>query len=86
MGWMERIRVRLGFHGCLSIDKVSKGGVLALPWTDDVDLSISTYSGRHIDSLVKGVDGFLWHFTGIYGYPVISNRHVLLNLLRLLNS
>lgn len=39
---------------------MGKGGGLALLWYNDVDLSISTYSARHIDVMIKNVDGILW--------------------------
>lgn len=40
---MERVHVRLGCHGCLVVDKIGKGGGLALLWFEDIDVSISTY-------------------------------------------
>lgn len=55
---------------------MGKGGGLALLWIDDVDLFISTYSARQIDAMVKNGNGLLWHFTGIYGEFVTSNRHL----------
>lgn len=53
-----------------------KWGGLALLWTNEVDLSISSYSSRHIDAMVKSNDGLIWRFTGVYGDPVTSNRHL----------
>lgn len=50
---MERVRVRLGYRGCLTVDKVGKGGGLALLWSGEVDLSISSYSARHIDAMIS---------------------------------
>lgn len=87
VSWIERISVRLGFNGCLAVDKVGKGGGLALLWSDDIDLSVSSYSHRRINALTRyGNYSPLWHFTRIYGDPVISNRYSFWDLLRLLSS
>lgn len=70
--WVERIRIRLGYKSCLSVDKIGKGGGLTLLWSEEVDLSISTYSTRHIDALVRDENGLVWHFTGVYGERIVS--------------
>lgn len=51
--WLDMIHVRFSFRGCLDVDKVGKGGGLALLWSEEVDVSISTYSARHIDTIVS---------------------------------
>lgn len=51
--WLDMIHVRFSFRGCLDVDKVGKGGGLALLWSGEVDLSISSYSARHIDAMIS---------------------------------
>lgn len=45
VAWIEWICVKLGFHGCLTVDKVGKCSGLALLWTDDIDLLLLIRQG-----------------------------------------
>ncbi|TXG60166.1 hypothetical protein EZV62_014739 [Acer yangbiense] len=49
---IESIRIRLGFVGKLVMESVGKSGRLCLPWSDDVDISLLSYSNFHIDERV----------------------------------
>lgn len=62
------------------------GEGLPLLWSDDVELSISSFSSRHIDAMVKNDQGILWHFTKMYGDPVTSNKNLFLDFLRQLDT
>jgi exonuclease III len=84
---LELLRVKMGYEGLFVVDPVGRSGGLALFWRDDVDLEIQNFSRRHINSIVKGVDGeSSWKLTSFYGHPNWSKRHESWALLRYLQS
>ncbi|CAM8982799.1 unnamed protein product [Rhodiola kirilowii] len=79
-GDWDRLRVRLGFKGCLAVDSRGRSGGLALLWTDDVELELISQSKHHIEVKVKGVVEF--DFTLFYGSPRLQDRACSWDLLR----
>lgn len=73
---MELIRVCLKFHNCLTVSKVSRSDGLALLWTNDTKLSISSYSSYHIDAMVDDNVGKIWRFTRFYDKLSTSSKHI----------
>ncbi|GKV52195.1 hypothetical protein SLEP1_g58784 [Rubroshorea leprosula] len=71
---MERVRRRLGFQNCFTVERVGRSGGLAMMWGKDVQLHLKSYSTNHIDMEVQAVGGTKWRFTGFYGYPERHNR------------
>lgn len=63
--------VRLGFHSGFSVDSGGRVGAY-LPLKDCWDVSIRSYSRRHIDALVTYAKGRKWRFTG----SVIHSRNI----------
>lgn len=59
---------------------------LILLWNSEVDVQIQSYSRGYVDSLVRGPDSVLWHFTGFCGNPVRSERHHSWSLIRRLHE
>ena len=58
---MERIKNIIGFANGLSVPSSGRSGGLAMFWTREVNLDINSYSGNHIDAIVRESDGnFLW--------------------------
>jgi ribonuclease HI len=84
---MEGLRVRLGFEGLFVVEPVGRSGGLALFWKNMDDLEIQNYSRRHINAIVRPVEGGIpWKFTGFYGHPDPSKRSESWSLLSLLKS
>jgi hypothetical protein len=46
-----------------------KRGGIAVLWRRGIDVVLRNYSDNHIDVDVQEVDGFVWRFTGVYGFP-----------------
>lgn len=50
---LEFIKMRIKYGGMLEVSRVTRGGALAIFWTHDIDLSIETYSPKHIDTIIN---------------------------------
>ena len=84
---MERIKNRIGFANGLTVPSSGRSGGLAMFWTREVNLDINSYSGNHIDAIVRESDGnFLWRITGFYGYLETHCRYESWRLLAFLHS
>ncbi|KAL5773786.1 hypothetical protein ACOSQ2_013710 [Xanthoceras sorbifolium] len=79
---LERLRVLFGFSGKLVIDRVGHSGGLCLLWSDSVEVDLITFPCHHIDTKIKSPGGFIWRFTGFYGYLEGSQRQHSWTLLR----
>lgn len=53
---MEKIRRSLRFENCFTMASVCSSGGLALLWSQDLDLTIQTYSAWLINVLIKGIE------------------------------
>ncbi|GKV43150.1 hypothetical protein SLEP1_g50482, partial [Rubroshorea leprosula] len=71
---MDKVRRRLGFSHCFTVDKVGRSGGLAMLWKHDIQLSLFSYSRNHIDMQVERMGSCTWRFTGYYGHPERHNR------------
>ena len=68
--WMEKIKNRIGFANGLIVPSRGRSGGVAMFWTRDVNLNINSYSGNHIDAIVRETEeNFQWRITGFYGHP-----------------
>ena len=84
---MERIKNRVGFANGLIVPSQGRSGGVALFWTRDINLEIKSFSGNHIDAVVREADSnFLWRITGFYGYPETHRRYDSWRLLAFLHS
>jgi len=71
---LKELKRNLGFDNLHFVERISKGGGLALFWKNTVDLQVQTSSKNHIDAIVnKGVDG-AWRLMGFYGEPVTQKN------------
>ncbi|KAK2438201.1 hypothetical protein QL285_023012 [Trifolium repens] len=50
---MERIRVSLKFHSCLSVDVEGRSGGLSVMWRDTIRCRVMNYSRNFINLIVK---------------------------------
>ncbi|GLT59335.1 hypothetical protein SLA2020_321600 [Shorea laevis] len=71
---MERVKRRLGFQHCFTVERTGRSGGLAVLWDKQVQLHLQSYSANHIDMEVAGVVQDKWRFTGFYGCPERHNR------------
>ncbi|XP_019184178.1 PREDICTED: uncharacterized protein LOC109179063 [Ipomoea nil] len=79
---VERVRIRMGFEGLFVVDKVGRGGGLALFWRERDMATLLGYSGNHIDVLVNLPGQEPWRLTCFYGFPDQVDRHLSWDLLR----
>jgi hypothetical protein len=73
---MEKIRSKLGFRNCFTVDCIGRSEGLALLWREDLELEIQNYSRRHINVIVtprRG--GERWKMTGFYRNLEPHKRH-----------
>ncbi|GMI89729.1 hypothetical protein HRI_002642200 [Hibiscus trionum] len=84
---MQRVRRRCGYvNGCDVSAEGSRGG-LSLGWAPNLNATIRSFSISYIDVDFFDADiNITWRFTGFYGNPVDSARHLSWQLLRSLNS
>ncbi|GLT27731.1 hypothetical protein SLA2020_027080 [Shorea laevis] len=79
---MEQIRRRLVFQHCFTVDRSGRSGGVAVLWTNEVQLSLRSYSRNHINMGVDNLGHHTWRFTGFYGYPERNRRRSSWALLR----
>ena len=61
---------------CLFVPSKGQSGGIAMIWTKETSLDITTYSPHHIDAIVtKPETGFKWKVTGFYGHLDTHQRH-----------
>lgn len=81
----DRISKRLNMAGCFVVDVVGRKGGLALLWSDECDVDVQSFLQNHVDSLIK-MDMSRIRFTGFYGYPDLTRRHLSWELIRNIGS
>uniref|UniRef100_A0A803PY28 Endonuclease/exonuclease/phosphatase domain-containing protein n=1 Tax=Cannabis sativa TaxID=3483 RepID=A0A803PY28_CANSA len=79
---VERLKLRLGFEGCYSVDSIGRKGGLALLWRVSAEAHFLNYSQHHISIEVRIPGMVRWRLTGFYGEPNRSLRHQTWTLLR----
>ncbi|KAK3205686.1 hypothetical protein Dsin_019732 [Dipteronia sinensis] len=72
-GEADRIRCLLGFEGVLQVESVGKSGGLLLFWKD-WEVSVLSFSKRHIDVRVKMENGVRWQFFWVLWSPSPPDR------------
>ncbi|GMI99219.1 hypothetical protein HRI_003591200 [Hibiscus trionum] len=84
---MERVRKRYGFHNGIDVEANGRSGGLSLGWKNSVQVTLRSFSARHIDFIIKDDSaGFSWRCTRIYGNPEAHRRHETWDLLKCLND
>ena len=71
---LEILRIKLGMHGCLGVNRHGFGGGLALLWAANVVVHVQSYSTFHIDAHVVQDDGCTSRLTRFYGHLEVSLR------------
>lgn len=67
---------KLGIENCLVVDSKGKSGSLAMLWSLEITVQITSYSNHHIDAEIQNANGRSWRYTGIYGYPEAKKRSI----------
>lgn len=82
---MERIRIKLGFDYCFSVNCKGRSGGLALLWNSTMGLEIFNYTSFHIPGFVKlSTEETTWFLTRFYGHPNTAKRIATWDLLKAL--
>ncbi|XP_042964510.1 uncharacterized protein LOC122298707 [Carya illinoinensis] len=70
-----RVKRRLKFDGCFTVEPVGRKGGLALMWDCDTYVEVLNYSLRHISAWITVEEGRRkWLLTGFYGEPEVNKR------------
>lgn len=72
---MESLKNGLKFKNCLPIDSRGLSGGLCVFWSDEVVVSVRSFSPNHIDCNISWGDK-QWRFSGIYGCPKGKHKKV----------
>ncbi|XP_042974832.1 uncharacterized protein LOC122306468 [Carya illinoinensis] len=73
---IEEVCNMLGYDGCLVVDSRGSSGGLTFLWKTRDKVSIYNYSRWHISAMVGMGMEQPWLFTGFYGNPETSKRHL----------
>ncbi|XP_074271258.1 uncharacterized protein LOC141595186 [Silene latifolia] len=71
------------FYG-MEVDSIGRSEGLAMLWKKEIDCTFMSASNHHMDCKIRSTEGE-WRVTDFYGWPVVADRHLSLELLRLLN-
>ncbi|KAL6134008.1 hypothetical protein ACLB2K_066241 [Fragaria x ananassa] len=83
VGWKNAFSVSCRFEKKSHGKRVSRARGICLLWTDDIRVSLKSYSENHIDVMVRGLeDDQEWRFTDVYGEPRAENRHQTWSLIK----
>ncbi|GMI82336.1 hypothetical protein HRI_001902900 [Hibiscus trionum] len=67
---MMKVRKRCGFPNGVEVGSRGRSGGLCLGWRDGCQISLRSFSVRHIDFMVfDDGSGQWWRCTGFYGAP-----------------
>ena len=87
---MERVRMKLKFKGMLAVDCEGDGrrrrGGISLLWTEECNVTVTSFSLHHIDVNIQIEGSTEWRLTGIYGYPEAENKKKTGELLKRMKS
>ncbi|KAL4318018.1 hypothetical protein GQ457_18G000980 [Hibiscus cannabinus] len=84
---MIKVRQRCGYPNGIDVGARGRSGGLCLAWRNDCQVSLCSFSCRHIDVIIsQDKDGKMWRCTGFYGAPEEHNRRESWNFLRYLDD
>ena len=77
--WVDETRLnyvkdRIWFDQKFFVERINKGGGLALFWRDGIEVDVATSSLNHIDVTVNKSSDKPWRFMSFYGEPKIEQR------------
>ncbi|CAM8926948.1 unnamed protein product [Rhodiola kirilowii] len=80
----EAVRISLGFDCCFVVPARGRAGGLALFWNNSTSVDVVSYSGYHIDFMLRHKGSV--HITLFYGNPKMSLRYKSWDLIRKLRG
>ena len=74
---VESLKLLLGFAGCFAVSSAGLSGGIGMVWSGELDAELMNYRSGHIDMMVrKKCNGAKqWRVTGLYGAPIVEDRH-----------
>lgn len=79
---LNYVKDRIRFDQKFFVERINKGGGLALFWSDGIEVNVETSSLNHIDVTIKKSSEKPWRFTGFYGEPETQKSFESWDLLR----
>ncbi|XP_062088399.1 uncharacterized protein LOC133794966 [Humulus lupulus] len=74
---------QLSYDNGFEVPRIGLGGGLMQLWKENVMISVQSSSYNHISCFISFDNQHLsWHFSGFYGHPAVSNRHMTWELLQ----
>ena len=83
---IEQLRIQLGFDGKFVVNRVGRGGGLALLWKQPMTCNLLCFQNNFIDVSVHVPNKVVWRLTCFYGFPERNRRKDAWNLLRTLHG
>ena len=83
---IESLRVKLGFQNALVVDRLGRGGGVAVLWKDLEKCIVMSFSNHRIDLEIEDEARGKWRLTGFYGMLKRNHRRDAWNLIRSLHS
>lgn len=65
---IEDLSVKFGFLAYYSVNRVGRGGGLAIMWKRNMNVSVGDSSQNHINVQVVEENSFVWRLTCFYGF------------------
>ena len=73
---MEKIKNRVGFANGLNVPSRGRSGGVALLWTREINLKIKSFTGNHIDAIVRETENnSKWRIIVFNGHPETHRRY-----------
>ena len=83
---IEQLIIQLGFDGKFVVNRVGRGGGLALLWKQPMACNLLSFQNNFIDVSVHVPNKVVWRLTCFYGFPERNRRKDSWNLLRILHG
>ncbi|XP_074345250.1 uncharacterized protein LOC141684263 [Apium graveolens] len=83
---MKDLAVKFGFANSFEVDRVGRGGGLALMWKKSVACQVMDSSSNHINVHVMDDISISWKLTCFYGFPKRTHRQASWDFLRSLSN
>ena len=83
---IEQLRIQLGFDGKFVVNRVGRGGGIALLWKQPMTYNLLSFQNNFIDVSVHVPNKVVWRLTCFYGFPERNRRKDSWNLLRILHG
>ncbi|XP_074297460.1 uncharacterized protein LOC141628161 [Silene latifolia] len=80
---MRTVRAKFDSYFGMEVDSVGRSGGLAFWWNKEIKCEFVSSSVHHMDFIIREENGD-WRVTGFYGWPMVADRHLSWELLRVL--